>query len=358
MSFEPVRVASMGLGRWANVLADAALRGGKIRIVSCFSRTAGKRRDFTERYGTREAESFDALLRDEEIEAVILTTPNHAHKEHIEALAAAGKHVYCEKPIAHSMEHARAIVHAVEAAGVRLAVGHSARRLAVSRRMKALIDEGAIGRVSMSESNFCTERGLELTPEKWRSSRALNPTGVVIQLSIHHVDTFRYLHGPVKTVTARLKRMYATEDVEDASMMILEHESGALSYVGGGWACPWAFHMNVHGTKGIAHFRITGQQWRDPSKAPDPIRLRLDREPLGADAVYDMPEGDMFRDALDDFADSVRTGRTPEVDGRVAEENLAIVYAAAESSRLGRTVELRDHLQETLRLTPGGRRVR
>ncbi len=46
MSFEPVRVASMGLGRWANVLADAALRGGKIQIVSCFSRTAEKRRDF------------------------------------------------------------------------------------------------------------------------------------------------------------------------------------------------------------------------------------------------------------------------------------------------------------------------
>ena len=107
-------------------------------------------------------------------------------------------------------------------------------------------------------------------------------------------------------------------------MMILEHENGALSYVGGGWACPWAFHMNVHGTKGVAHFRITGQQWRDPSKAPEPIRLHVDREPLGEDAVYDMPEGDMFRDALEDFADCVREDRTPEVDGRAAHENLAV----------------------------------
>ena len=136
MSFEPVRVASMGLGRWANVLADAALRGGKIRLVSCFSRTAEKRGAFMERYGAREADSLDALLNDDEVEAVILTTPNHNHKEHIEALAAAGKHVYCEKPIAHSLEHSRAIVDAAEGAGVKLAVGHSARRLAVSRRMK------------------------------------------------------------------------------------------------------------------------------------------------------------------------------------------------------------------------------
>ncbi len=139
MSLEPVRAASMGLGRWADVLAAAALRGGKIRLVSCFSRTAEKRRDFMERYGAREADSLEALLNDDEIEAVILTTPNHNRKEHIEALAAAG---------------------------VKLAVGHSARRLAVSRRMKELIDAGEIGRVSMSESNFCTERGLELTPDK------------------------------------------------------------------------------------------------------------------------------------------------------------------------------------------------
>ncbi|MCE2453210.1 MAG: hypothetical protein J4F48_10355, partial [Nitrospinae bacterium] len=111
-----------------------------------------------------------------------------------------------------------------------------------------------------------------------------------------------------------------------------------------GWACPWAFHMNVHGTKGVAHFRITGQQWRDPSKAPEPIRLHVDRDPLGEDAVYDMPEGDMFRDALEDFADCVREDRTPEVDGRVAHENLAVVYAADASSRLGQTVAVGEYL--------------
>ena len=55
-----------------------------------------------------------------------------------------------------------------------------------------------------------------------------------------------------------------------------------------------------------------------------------------------MPEGDMFRDALEDFADCIREDRSPEVDGRVALENLAVVYAAAESSNSGRTVELKN----------------
>jgi predicted dehydrogenase len=344
MTFEPVRVASMGLGRWANVLADASLRGGKIKIVSCFSRTPEKRQDFMNRYGSRQAESFDALLSDDEVEAVILTTPNHNHLEHIEAIASAGKHVYCEKPIAHSLDHARKVVDVVDAAGTRLAIGHSARRLTVSRRLKELIDSGGLGDVSINESNFCTERGLELTPDKWRSSAELNPTGVVIQLSIHHIDTFRYLHGPIRSVTARMKRMHATADVEDSAMIIMEHENGILSYTGGGWSCPWAFHMNVHGTKAVAHFRITGQQWRDPSKAPEPIRLHIDREPLGDKTVLDMPDGDMFRDALEDFADCVREDRSPEVDGRVAFEDLSVVYAAAESSRTRKTVEMKDFL--------------
>jgi predicted dehydrogenase len=344
MAFEPVRAASMGLGRWANVLADAALRGGKIELVSCFSRTPEKRAEFMSRYGTREAGNFEAFLKDDEIEAVILTTPNYSHMEHIEALSAAGKHVYCEKPIAHTMDHAKKVVEAVEKAGTRLAIGHSARRLSVSRHLKGLIDSGEMGHISISESNFCTERGLELTPDKWRSSPELNPTGVAIQLSIHHIDTFRYLYGPIRSVMARMKRMYATAEVEDSAMIIMEHENGVLSYVGAGWACPWAFHMNVHGTKAVAHFRITGQQWRDPSQAPEPIRLHIDREPLGEKTVLDMPEGDMFRDALEDFADCVRENRNPEVDGRVALEDLAIVYAAAESSRSGRMVELKDFL--------------
>ena len=70
MTFEKIRVASMGLGRWANVLANAAERGGKIELVSCFSRTKEKRKNFMESYGTREASSFEEFLKDDEIESL------------------------------------------------------------------------------------------------------------------------------------------------------------------------------------------------------------------------------------------------------------------------------------------------
>tara|TARA_A100001037_G_C15152497_1_gene640415 strand:+ start:4912 stop:5946 length:1035 start_codon:yes stop_codon:yes gene_type:complete len=344
MTFEKIRVASMGLGRWANVLANAAERGGKIELVSCFSRTKEKRKNFMESYGTREASSFEEFLKDDEIEAIILTTPNYAHREHIQAISEAGKHIYCEKPIAHNLEDSKRIVDIISKSGVKLAIGHSARRLSVCREMKNLISKGELGEISINESNFCTERGLELTPDLWRSDPKLNPTGVVIQLSIHHVDTLRFMHGPIKEVTAVLRSIHTKAEVEDASMIIMEHDSGILSYVGSGWSCPWAFHMNVHGTKGVAHFRITGQQWRDPSKSPLPIRLHVDRDPLGEDTVSDMVEGDMFRDALDDFAICVREDKSPEVDEKIAHESLAVVHAASESSKSRRTVSVKDFL--------------
>ena len=344
MTFKKIRVASMGLGRWANVLADAAERGGKIQLVSCFSRTKEKRKKFMETYGTREANSFEEFLNDDEIEAVILTTPNYAHREHIQALSESGKHIYCEKPIAHNLEDSKIIVDTISKSGVKLAVGHSARRLSVCREMESLISKGELGEISMNESNFCTERGLELTPDLWRSDPKLNPTGVVIQLSIHHVDTLRFMHGPIKEVTAVLRSNHTKADVEDASMIIMEHDSGILSYVGSGSSCPWAFHMNVHGTRGVAHFRITGQQWRDPCKSPQPIRLYIDRDPLGEDTVSDMVEGDMFRDALEDFAICIREDKNPEVNEKIAHESLAVVHAASESSKSRKTVSVRDFL--------------
>ncbi|MFQ5895535.1 MAG: Gfo/Idh/MocA family protein [Nitrospinota bacterium] len=344
MALEAVRVASVGLGRWASVLADAIGRGGKLRLVNCFTRDPSRRRAFAERYRCRESASLEALVADPEVEGVILTTPNHLHAEHAEMIAAGGKHLYVEKPIAHTLQDARRVERACREAGVVLAVGHSARRLAVCGRLKGLLESGELGEVNMAESNFSTERGLELTPEKWRYHQHLNPTGALIQLGIHHADTYRYLLGPIVSVTARLKRLCTKGEVEDTCLTILEHAGGQLTYVGASWASPWAFYMQVYGGRANARFRLTRQQWQDPSCAPEPIRLFVDREPLGEDTFEEPPGGDMFRDTLEDFAECVREGREPEVNGAVATEALAVVFAAHLSSQEGRTVELRELL--------------
>ena len=89
---EPLRVACIGMGWWSDVLADAIKRSSKLKIVACFTRSELKRAAFAAKYGCRALPSYEAVLGDKEIEAVINTTPNDVHLETTRQAAAAGKH--------------------------------------------------------------------------------------------------------------------------------------------------------------------------------------------------------------------------------------------------------------------------
>src|SRR5712691_12137463 len=124
MPFEPLRVACIGMGWWSDVLADAITRSGKLAIVACYTRSDDKRRKFAAKYGCRAAPSYEAILADAGIEAIVNTTPNDAHLATTSAAAAAGKHVFLDKPIANTVSDGRAITEACRKAGVVLALGY------------------------------------------------------------------------------------------------------------------------------------------------------------------------------------------------------------------------------------------
>src|SRR5258708_25903912 len=124
MSGAPLRVACIGMGWWSEVLADAIKRSGKLKIMSCFSRSEEKRQKFAAKYGGRPSPSFEAILADREIEAIINTTPNDVHLETTRAAAEAGKHVFLDKPIANTVSEGRAIAESCRKAGVVLALGY------------------------------------------------------------------------------------------------------------------------------------------------------------------------------------------------------------------------------------------
>ena len=146
---EPVRLASIGLGRWAKVLARGAQRGSVIELTSCFSRSEEKRAAFQEEFGVpKSAATLDELLSDDEIEGVLVTTPNDTHKSVILECLDAGKAVYTDKPIAHTMEDAGEIARAAAASGLPFAVGHSAQRLGGHRAMKQWVETGKIRQVA------------------------------------------------------------------------------------------------------------------------------------------------------------------------------------------------------------------
>src|SRR2546421_12702330 len=106
---EPLRVACIGMGWWSDVLADAIQRSKKRRIVACYTRSEDKRTSFAAKYGCAASPSYEAVLKDRPIEAIVNTTPNDAPLETTRGAAEAGKHVFLDKPIANTVSEGRAI---------------------------------------------------------------------------------------------------------------------------------------------------------------------------------------------------------------------------------------------------------
>lgn len=344
---EKVRLASIGLGRWARVLARAAQRGEVIELASCYSRTEEKRTAFQDEYGVaRSAATLEELLADDEIEGVLVTTPNDTHRAVIVQCLEAGKAVYTDKPISTTLQDAVAIADAVEATGQVFAVGHSARRLSGCRVMKRWIEDGEVGGVSMVEANFSNERGLELTPDTWRWYADKAPGGPFTQLGVHHSDNLQYLLGPVKSVTAHARKNFTDAEVPDTVMAIVEFDSGALGYLGTGWASPGIYTINLQGTKANLRYDLDFTHWDESHEADRYSTLvsqgygQVERSPV------DLPPTDMFREQLEEFALAIRGEATVEVGVQEAVRALAVVHAGiASAERDGVAVAVQETIE-------------
>ena len=336
MSENKVRLASVGLGRWARVQARGAQRGNVIELVSCFSRNEARREQFQSEFGIpRGAASMEELLADDEVEGILLTTPNDTHRHLIAQALEAGKAVYTDKPIAHTLEDATALQRIVEDSGNVFAVGHSSRRLSGHRQMRKWIDDGDLGPVSLAEANFSNERGLELTPNDWRYYMSKAPAGAFMQLGVHHADTLQYLLGPVRSVQACVRRLYTKGEIPDAIMAILEFESGALGYLGTGWASPGVYTMSLQGTKANLFYDLDFTHWDEAHEVDSRSTLLSQAHGQSTRTSVDLPATDMFREQLEEFALAIRGESRVEVGAAEAVRALAVVNAALVSNERG-----------------------
>lgn len=346
MGEKPVTVGFVGVGRWANVLAEAVRRSSQLTVGGCYARSPERREEFARQYGCRAFPSLEALLEDSGIEAVVVVTPNNAHAEVIEAAAAYGKPVFVEKPIANTLADALRIKRACEQAKIPLAVGHSARRLKGIRRIKALLDSGDLGNLVLVEANFSNDRAWELKPGQWRFHREESPGGPLIQLGVHHVDTLHYLGGPIDRVQAFVKRLYTPAEVEDATAVLCEFTRGPLAYIGSAWVSPGVFWFRVYGTKAVATYSLDFRWWSRSDLADAHSRLMVEYRDKGEPVEVPLEQGDMFVEELEDFARAVRTGGRPEVGLDEGIAVVAVAEAALRSSQTGQAQSAQALLRE------------
>jgi len=325
-----LRVACLGMGWWSDVLADAMQRSGKLEIVACYSRSEEKRRAFAKKYACKAANTYEEILQDQSIQAIINTTPNATHLETTRAAAAAGKHVFLDKPIANTIADARSLTQACRDARVVLALGYQRRRESHFRWIKERLD--LFGKLVNAEANISRDRLGRIDLSSWRYQAAGMPGGVMLQIGIHYTDVLEYLLGPVKAVSGRFVQLVLPGDNPDVASLIMEHENGAQSTLNASYASAGEYYlMNIYGKEASAFYDLhNGLRW---------VRRGSDQ----AEKVS-CEKNDAIVDELEEFARAVRGEAEPEMDGERSTRSLAVILAGIKSAREGRRVEVEEIL--------------
>ena len=345
---EPVKLGIVGLGRWAKVLTRAARASSTMKIVAGYSRSQDKRDEFQTEFadtGYRSVDSMEALLADPSIKGVVITVPNEQHLPVAEQIAKAGKHIYTEKPIAATLADGLKIEALQKQHGVTVTVGHSARLLAGVRMMKQRIDSGELGRVGFIEANFSNERALELTPQTWRWYKDRAPGGPLSQLAVHMFDIVHLLGGQVSQVSSIASKLSPVgAEVDDQSMSLVKFANGTVAYVGTCWTSPGIFSVRIFGSKGLMHYEVDFAEDIIATVRAKGSLLTMDDlaahestwvKPISATfmgrEVLEIPASDMFRDELEQFAQSCITGTVPMLSAYNGNVAIAMMNAALRS---------------------------
>jgi UDP-N-acetyl-2-amino-2-deoxyglucuronate dehydrogenase len=329
-----LRTALIGVGAWGRVLAKAASQSQKIEFVCCVGRNPERLAAFSSETGIP-ARDVDAVLADKSIAAVVLALPNEMHHDSARRAAAAGKHVYIEKPIANTMTDALAIAALEQAHGVRIAVGHCARLLTGTRAIRQAMDAGKLGKVTQIETNFSNDRGLRLTPQDWRWYSESSPGGSLSQLGVHQFDTLRYLGGDIAAVGASAGRHSpAGAEVEDQWIVAVHFADGKRGSMISSWTSPGTFSVRATGLDALMAYDIDQTFWPNPERLHENATLYLQARGKGpADRqALPVPAGNMYRDELELFADSVASGSECELSAANGCQAVAAVYAALKSA--------------------------
>jgi len=342
---DKIGVGLIGSQFISTIHAEALRRVADARMVAVMSPTEGHARDFAATYGIpHHFTSLDRLLAMDEVEMVVVGAPNFLHCDITLAAAQAGKHVVMEKPLCMNLAEADRMIDACKRAQVKLMYAEELCFTPKYVRLKALLDEGALGKpVLLKQSE---KHDGPHAAHFWDVERSGG--GVTMDMGCHAIAFFRWLNGgsPITSVYAQMSTSVhgAKTKGDDNAILILEFANGVLAVAEESWTKLGGMddRAEIHGSEGVAYADVLqGNSIQTYSKRGVGYAVEKAGSTVGwSFTMYEEVWNYGFPQELEHFVHCVKHDEPPLLTGEDGKAVLEVVFAAYASAGTGRKVML------------------
>jgi predicted dehydrogenase len=315
-----INCAIAGLGRWGRALVEASRAGGRLNIMQAVETDLAPAGDFCDAHKIALTDSFDSVVEDDAIQAMLLATPHSLHHDQVIAAASHGKQVFCEKPLALRRDDAARMFETCRKANVVLAVGHNRRFWPSMQSLRDIVASGELGVILHVEGHNSNENSNIITTG-WRLSPEESPGGGLTGAGLHVLDAFVSLLGPTSQVYARLHQQEDGPPPLDSALLAIDFASGVTGTLATVRATAFYWRVHVFGTRGSVE--VLDDVTTVIRKSGDPPK------------TVQHPQIDVLAAELDAFADAVEAKQPFPVAEADVLATLAAFEAALRSMTTG-----------------------
>ena len=339
-----INAAIVGLGWWGKTLVESVQGSSdQIQFVAGATRTkTPEAQAFADAQKFELADSYEALLANPKVNAVVLATPHSMHSQQVIAAAAAKKHIFCEKPFALTKESSEEAVNAAKKAGVTLALGYNRRFHPEMTKLRDRIRGGELGIIEHVEATMTFPNALMLKPEAWRADRRETPCGALTPMGVHAIDGMIDLCGPIDHVFAQSFRRAVAVDSDDTTSVLFRMKEGMSGYLGTLAATGPGFSFQVFGSKGFV--RLEGMT-HVAGASSEERRTRLfgtcKFQPIkGPAEIWEAARLDVTRASLEAFAKAACGGPAYPIPTDEMIHGVAVTEAIVRSASSGKVEQV------------------
>ena len=337
------RIGIVGCGRISQYHVEAIGKVEGLTLAAVCDIDEGRARATGEKARVPAFGSLEGMLKGAELDIVAVCTPSGLHPDHGIVAARAGKHVVSEKPMALSIDAAKALIDACDKAGTKLFVVKQNRLNPPVQLLKRAVDRGRFGRIFMANVTVRWQRPQDYyDAEKWRGTWALDGGAIMNQAS-HYVDLIQWLVGPVDSVMAKTATQARRIEAEDSGAAVLQFASGAIGVIEVNvltYPRNYEGSITVIGETGTVKIGGTSvnkvEHWSFAEYHDDDKLVETGAINTNPPTVYGFGHEGYYRNVVAVLRGEARA----DTDGREGLKSLALILGIYESARTGRNVTL------------------